>query len=72
MMAVILANNTRGVELPQAGVVVAAHCDEVSGVGAEGAVPDPALVVVEHGVARQRPAFLDDLGDGAERVCGRG
>lgn len=65
-MAIVLADDAGGAELPQTGVVVATDGDEVGGVGAEGAVPHPALVVIEHGVTGQRAAFLDDLGDGAE------
>lgn len=49
-MAVVLANNLLAVQLPQAGVVVGAGGDEVGRVGAEGAVPDPALVAGEGGL----------------------
>jgi len=66
MVAIVLTNNTRGAELPQTGIVVAADGDEVGGVSAEGAIPHPALVVVQHGVAGQRPPLLDDLRDRAE------
>lgn len=65
-MAIVLTDDAGGAKLPQTGVVVATDGDEVGGVGAKGTVPHPALVVVEHGIAGQRAAFLDDLGDGAE------
>lgn len=71
-MTIILTNDAGGAELPQTRVVVAAHSDQVRRVGTEGAVPHPALVVVENRVAGQGPAFFDYLGDGTECVRGRG
>lgn len=53
MMAVVLADDGLAVELPQAGVVVGAGGDEIGGVCAEGAVPDPALVAVERRLERE-------------------
>ena len=47
VVAVVLADDLLAVQLPQARVVVAARRDEVGAVGAEGAVPDPALVALE-------------------------
>ncbi len=44
-----------GVQLPQSGVMVAAGGHEVGAVGAEGAVPDPALVASEGGLERESP-----------------
>ena len=44
MMPVILANDALRAQLPQARVVVAARGHQVRAVGAERAVPDPALV----------------------------
>ena len=50
VMAVILPDDLLAVELPEAGVVVGAGGDEVGRVGAEGAVPDPALVARQGGL----------------------
>lgn len=49
-MSVILPDDLLAVELPEAGVVVGAGGDEVGRVGAEGAVPDPALVAGQGGL----------------------
>lgn len=54
-MSVILPDDLLAVELPQAGVVVGAGGDEVGRVGAEGAVPDPALVARQGGLEGERP-----------------
>lgn len=51
MMAIVLTDDAGGAELPQTGVVVAADGDQVRRVGAEGAVPHPALMVVQHRAA---------------------
>lgn len=53
-MSVILPDNLLAVELPKAGVVVGAGGDEVGRVGAEGAVPDPALVAGQGGLEGER------------------
>lgn len=42
-------------QLPQAGVVVGAGGDQVGRVGAEGAVPDPALVARQGGLEGEGP-----------------
>lgn len=47
MVAVVLADNLLAVELPEPSVVVAAGCDKVGTICAEGTVPDPALVTGE-------------------------
>jgi hypothetical protein len=52
VVAVILANNLLGVQLPQPRVVVGASSHKICRVGAEGAVPDPALVAGEGGLER--------------------
>lgn len=49
-MAVVLADDLLTVQLPESGVVVGAGRDEVSRVGAEGAVPDPPLVTRQGGL----------------------
>ena len=54
VVAVILADDVQAAELPEAGVVVRARGDEVGRVGAEGAVPHPALVAVQRRLERQR------------------
>lgn len=54
-MSVILPDDLLAVELPQAGVVVGAGGDEVGRVGAEGAVPDPALVARQGGLEGEGP-----------------
>lgn len=53
VVAVVLADDLLAVQLPQAGVVVGAGGDEVGRVGAEGAVPDPALVARQGGLERE-------------------
>jgi hypothetical protein len=63
VVAVVLADDALAAELPQAGVVVAARGDEVRAVGAEGAVPDPALVAVQGRLERE---------GGGVALCGRG
>lgn len=52
MVSVVLADDLLAVQLPEAGVVVRAGGDEVGRVGAEGAVPDPALVAGQGGLER--------------------
>lgn len=54
VVAVVLADDLLAVQLPEAGVVVAAGRDEVRAVGAKGAVPDPALVALEGRFQRER------------------
>ena len=54
VVAVVLADDLLAVQLPEAGVVVAAGRDEVRAVGAKGAVPDPALVALEGRLQRER------------------
>lgn len=66
VVATVLPDDGGCAQLPQPGVVVTAHGDEISRVGAEGAVPDPALVVVEDSVAGQRTALGDEFGEGSE------
>lgn len=53
-MTVVLADDLLAVEFPQPSVVVRARRDEVSRVGAEGAVPDPALVARQGGLQGKR------------------
>lgn len=55
VVSVILPDDLLAVELPQAGVVVGAGGDEVGRVGAEGAVPDPALVARQGGLEGKGP-----------------
>ncbi|KAJ8106163.1 hypothetical protein OPT61_g9722 [Boeremia exigua] len=47
VVSIVLANDTLAAQLPQASVVIAARGDEVGRVGAERAVPDPALVAMK-------------------------
>lgn len=54
VVAVVLADDLLAVQLPEAGVVVRAGGDEVCGVGAEGAVPHPALVAGQGGLEGER------------------
>lgn len=54
-MSVILPDDLLAVELPEAGVVVGAGGDEVGRVGAECAVPDPALVARQGGLEGEGP-----------------
>jgi hypothetical protein len=49
VVAVVLTDDLLGVQLPQARIVVAAGRHEVGAIGAEGAVPDPALVTRQGG-----------------------
>ena len=53
MVAIILPDDRLRVQLPQPGIVVGARGDEVRAVGAEGTVPDPALVGLEGGFERK-------------------
>ena len=53
MMPVILPDDGLRVQLPQPRVVVAARRDQVRAVGAEGAVPDPALMALEACLERE-------------------
>lgn len=50
MVAVVLPDDLLALQLPQAGVVVGAGGDQVGAVGAEGAVPHPALVAGQGGL----------------------
>ena len=69
MMPIVLANDGLRLELPQARVVVRAGRDQVGRVGAEGAVPDPALVRRQVGLERE---LADGLAVRVLRVDGRG
>jgi len=53
-MAVVLPDDLSRLKLPQPGIVVATDCDKVGRVGGEGAVPDPALVIFQDNIRRQR------------------
>jgi len=44
MVTIVLPDDLLAMELPETSVVVRASCDQISGVGTESAVPDPALV----------------------------
>jgi hypothetical protein len=52
-MPIILPNNTLAIQLPQPGVMVRAGRNQVRGISAEGAVPDPALVAVKRCLERE-------------------
>lgn len=54
MVSVVLPNDLLALQLPEAGVVVGAGGHKVRAVGAEGAVPDPALVAGQGGLERER------------------
>lgn len=54
VVAVVLANDGLAAQLPQPCVVVAARRHEVRRVGAEGTVPNPALVACQSGLERER------------------
>lgn len=54
VVAVVLANDLLAVQLPQARIVVRARGDEVRRVGAERAVPHPALVARQRRLERER------------------
>lgn len=80
-MAVVLPNDLLALQLPEAGVVVGAGGHEIRAVGAEGAIPDPALVAGQGGLERERfglgvlgrgldVAYLPDLG-GVVGAAGR-
>lgn len=58
-MAVVLPDDLSRLKFPQPGIVVAADCDKVGRVGGEGAVPDPALMIFQDNIRRQR-SFLRD------------
>lgn len=47
MMTIVLPDNLLAMQLPQARVVIRARSDQVRRIGAEGAVPHPALVARE-------------------------
>ena len=74
MVPVILADDGGGRDFPETGIVVGAHGDEIGAVGAEGAVPDPALVIFERGFERKGASGGDDCvgGCGIEGGGGRG
>lgn len=55
MVTVILPDDLLAVQLPQPRVVVRARGDQVGRVGAEGAVPDPALVARQGGLEGEGP-----------------
>jgi len=67
MVAIVLSNDGGGAELPQTGVVVATHGHQVSGVGTEGAIPDPALVIVQNRVTGKGALESDQICQGTER-----
>ena len=58
MVTIVLPNDLLAVQLPQAGIVIRAGRDEVRAIGAEGAVPDPALVAGQRRLERERPQLL--------------
>ena len=47
MMSVVLPDDALAAELPKPSIVVRAGCHEIGRVGAEGAVPDPALMAMQ-------------------------
>lgn len=66
MVAIVLPDDAPRGDLPQAGIVVGAGGDEVGGVGAERAVPHPALVAVQGDLELERVGL--GLGGGGRRV----
>lgn len=65
MVAVVLPDDLLALQLPQTGVVVGAGGDEVRAVGAEGAVPYPALVT-RQGCLEREGFWLRVLGRGLD------
>lgn len=58
VVAIVLANDLLAVELPEPGIVVGTGRHQVGRIGAERAVPDPALVAREGGLERERLRLL--------------
>lgn len=56
-MSVILADDGLAAKLPQSRVMIATSCHQVRRVGAEGTVPNPALVARQRGLLRERFGF---------------
>lgn len=52
-MAAILTDDLLAAQLPQSCEMVRARRDQVRGIGAESAVPHPALVAVQRGLERE-------------------
>ena len=55
VVAIVLPDDLLAMQLPQPRVVVRARRDQVGRVGAEGAVPDPALVARQGGLEGEGP-----------------
>lgn len=66
-MTVVLTYDAGGAKLPKTSVVITAHRDKISRVGAKGAVPDPALMVVKNCITWKGPSSRDQIGQSAER-----
>lgn len=63
VMPVILADDGLAAKLPQSRVMIAASCHQVRRVGAEGTVPNPALVARQRGLLRERFGFSISICD---------
>jgi len=72
MVTIVLTDDTGGRQLPQPRIVVAAYRNQVSRIRRESAVPDPALMVLEHSLTRQWLSLGDEVRDDAKRVRVRG